>query len=326
MTTGLDQVHLTTLQEERTTGVRLYRPHTVPKPKVSIDWGAITPSCRSCGTKTGTLNRDDQCRICAPFEPVDEPVARKRPTRRSTRRTPRQAPRVTRPARVGRPPLDLDEAAILEAYTGGQSVASIADALGCTPPPIRAVLTGAGVTIRMGNPSGGRGRGADVDEAAIVAEYKAGDTSPTIGARHGIRDKRVRAIVERHGVQLRDDRAGHSGGQNRREYDADIFAAVERLYVVEELSRNQVAEQLELSYKTVVKIMERRGVRARQHQTGRRDGAVELKSQIRALGVDATEIKAWAFRHGVTDRIKRGLPSLSVVEAYAAAHGEAGAA
>ena len=38
-----------------------------------------------------------------------------------------------------------------------------------------------------------------------------------------------------------------------------------------------------------------------------------------ALGVTAAEVKAWALQAGLVDRVTRGLPYASVLEAYAAA-------
>jgi hypothetical protein len=324
----VDDLILTTLQEERTTGVRLYRPHTAPAPKGGIDWAALTPSCSSCGTKTGALNRDDQCTTCAPPpEPVTVPAPVPAPAPAPKRRPGRpkkekRAPR-TGPA-GGRPPIELDEAAIIEAYTGGQPASSIGEALGCSSTPIVRILKTAGVELRIGRQRAvqrtrGPGRpGRQVDEQAIVAEYQTGATAPTIANRHGILPKRVRSIVERHGVQLRDDRNTRSGG-TPKEYDADTCAAVERLYVVEELSRSQVAERLGLPYKSVVTIMRRRGVRPREGQSGRTDTLGGLRQLLDSASATSREIKVWGCEHGLVDHVARGMPAKALVEAYMAA-------
>lgn len=75
-----------------------------PKPKSTFDWDAHTPSCRTCGTKTGRLNRDDQCATCAPPElapPEPQKVKKQKPTKR---KTPKE-PKMTMTQTLDRPPV-----------------------------------------------------------------------------------------------------------------------------------------------------------------------------------------------------------------------------
>ena len=67
--------------------------------------------------------------------------------------------------------------------------------------------------------------------------------------------------------------------------------------------------------------MHRNGITARTKQSGRGDGARALKDQIAALGVTARDVKVWAHGRGLLDDPqKRGIPSATLVEAYAREH------
>lgn len=162
-------------------------------------------------------------------------------------------------------------------------------------------------------------RGTDVDEAAVVREYLAGDTAPAIAKRHGCQPKRVRDILDRNNIERRDDRRGHSGGRPRK-YDDTVIAEVRRLYVDKQLSRQEVAAELGIPYKSVQTIMTREGIPARQGQSGRVDGSATLKQRIAELGATSREIKEWALRQGLLAEIKVGIPPARLVDAYAAAH------
>lgn len=111
--------------------------------------------------------------------------------------------------------------------------------------------------------SGVRRPAVDVDEAAVVLEYAAGDTSPTIARRHGVQPKRIRQILTAHGVQLRDDRTGHSGSHRRVEDDHELNEQVRRLYVDEQLATADVAERLQIGRKRVTRILDVLGVQLR---------------------------------------------------------------
>lgn len=93
-----------------------------------------------------------------------------------------------------------------------------------------------------------------VDESAVVLEYAAGDTAPTIARRHGVLPKRIRQVLTAHHVQLRDDRAGNSG-RRPVEDDAEMNAQVAHLYVEQGLATLDVAHQLHIGRKRVTRIL-----------------------------------------------------------------------
>jgi hypothetical protein len=100
----------------------------------------------------------------------------------------------------------------------------------------------------------------DVDEPAVVAAYQAGRTPPAIAADHGIAPRRVRAILDRHGIPCRDDRAGHSGGANRiAAYPPGLVTLVAELYWAG-LTQAQVADRLDVGQHVVQRLMQRHGI------------------------------------------------------------------
>lgn len=163
-------------------------------------------------------------------------------------------------------------------------------------------------------------RGKQVDELAIVTDYLThGMTRPAIATKYGVRPKRIGTILVRRGVELRDDRAGHSGSE-QKVYDADLVDQVADLYAGG-LSQGEVAEQLGLTRKIVWRLMLRHDIEARQGETGHMDGSRGLKDLMAALHVDSATVKRWALDNGLLhDATKPGLPSMWLVQAYAAAH------
>lgn len=157
------------------------------------------------------------------------------------------------------------------------------------------------------------------DERGIIRRYLAGETAVELAAKYECTPKRIRQILDRNGIQRRDDRALHSGGHPRK-YDDDTIREVIRLYVDEHLSRNTVAQRLGIPYKTVCTIMMRAGVTARQGQSGRGDGAKSLKAYMAEHGLVSRDVKQWALDQGLVDHIARGLPPQTLVDAYAEAH------
>ena len=163
-------------------------------------------------------------------------------------------------------------------------------------------------------------RSAPVDEKQMVVRYQAGETAPELARAYGCLPRRVYAILDRAGVERRDDRATRSGGRPRVE-DPALVEQVKRLYTDEQLSRTQVADRLGIGHKRVVTIMERHAVPARTHQSGRLDGSASMKQRMADLGVTSREIKEWALKAGLIYELAVGLPPARLVDAYAAAHG-----
>lgn len=152
-------------------------------------------------------------------------------------------------------------------------------------------------------------RGVTVDEPAIVREYLAGDSAPVVAARHGIRPKRVRDIVVRHGGTLRDDRKTHSGGRNRVVLDDTTIAELTRLYVEEQLTIQELATRFDRARKTITDTLRNAGVQIRPaaHQTGGTDLTDDQKASIVQRYVDGAAIHALASEHHVRVKTVREL-------------------
>lgn len=106
-------------------------------------------------------------------------------------------------------------------------------------------------------------RGSEVDEVAVVREYQAGDTAPTIADRHGIGPNRVRRILERHGVERRDDRATANGGHNRITPAPELVAELVRRYVDEGSTISDLAEAHQVHRRVMTRILVDAGVTIR---------------------------------------------------------------
>lgn len=124
--------------------------------------------------------------------------------------------------------------------------------------------------------------------AAMVADYEEGKTPPEIAAATGRTAKNVRTALERAGVQMRDDRALRSGGQNRRVDDQALVDDVRRLYVDEGLSQAAVAERLDCTVKVIQGVMARNGIESRPDAAGiKREKATPPERTARYRDPDA---------------------------------------
>lgn len=161
-----------------------------------------------------------------------------------------------------------------------------------------------------------------VDAKAIVDLYTNGEglSVPEVANRLGHSAGTVRRQLRAADITIADGRTTHSGGRNRVEHTEQTVADVRRLYVDEQLSKTAVGLQLGLTPKQIDLIMRRHSIEARPNQGGNLDGAAPLKQRIAALGVTSREIKVWGLEHGLVTAIRRGIPSIALVDAYAAAH------
>lgn len=104
----------------------------------------------------------------------------------------------------------------------------------------------------------------DVDEAAMVREYVEDQaTAPDIAKRHGCTPARVRRILERSQVQLRDDRTRHSGGRNKITYTPEAIADVVRRYVDEQHTLDQIETDTGIERRQARQILTGAGVTIR---------------------------------------------------------------
>lgn len=238
------------------------RAHVEPKRKpTGLDWSALKPACRSCGTRTSALNRDDQCRQCAPRPVRTSDQVEKRAT------PPRRRRQYQRPIGPRRP---------------------------------------RGLASR-----------AQLDEAAVISAYQSGTPATELARTHSTTAKTIRALLDRAGIERRDDRTTGSGGANA--LPNDTRAEVARLYAAG-LSKAKVAARLGIGQTSVSRIMAADGVPARQRQNGRLDGAAPLKAHIAALGTTPAAINRWALDVGLLNMPKPGIPSRTTVDAWEKAH------
>lgn len=200
---------------------------------------------------------------------------------------------------------------------GNRTPSGIARELGIAPVTATKHLKALGLTPDDGRRTADRSRRPDLVPAVIVARYVAGETCAQLAATLGTSYQTVRKIVARSGVERRDDRAGHSGGQPAT-YDPSVVTTVLRLYDAR-FSYREVAEYCGIGHKAVAKILARNGIQARP--AGPRhaqDYAATHGGHVRAVG-GASAIRAWAASEGV-ECPERGLPPLGVLEAYIDAH------
>ncbi|GAB2762871.1 WhiB family transcriptional regulator [Nocardioides pakistanensis] len=107
------------------------------------------------------------------------------------------------------------------------------------------------------------GSGAKGDEADIVRLYTEEQmSSGEIALQLHTTPKRVRAVLDRAGIERRDDRKTRSGGKPK-DYPADLVADVRRLYVDQGKTQAEVAAQLDTTVKVVQNVMARHDISAR---------------------------------------------------------------
>lgn len=165
---------------------------------------------------------------------------------------------------------------------------------------------------------------SSADVATAVQSYLDGSTIPEISGALGRGTRTIRQALLGAGVQLRDDRAGHSGGRPKTAADDDpaLVAKVRRLYLDEGRNQDAVARELGASRKAVQGIMARHEIPARPSARDlpslRADGALGLRARMDAAGVSSADVRAWARATGREVPL-RGVPSAALVDAYLAA-------
>lgn len=200
---------------------------------------------------------------------------------------------------------------------GNRTPSGIGRELGIAPGTASKHMKALELTPDDGRRTAERKRRPDLVPAAIVARYVAGETFAQIAATLDTTYQTVRKIVARSGVERRDDRAGHSGGQPTT-YDPSVVTTVLRLYDAR-FSYREVAQYCGISPKAVAKILARNGIQPRRQVPRQaQDCAVTHGGHVRAVG-GAAAIREWAVSEGV-ECPERGLPPLGVLEAYIDAH------
>jgi hypothetical protein len=167
----------------------------------------------------------------------------RRPRRSASpsRQTPRRVPGT--PAEPATPAVDLE--ALVGEYLGGNPLADVATRHAIPARQAASLLRGSGVRLRAGDAptrqetrstattSTGAPRFVDADERTQIAQaYQAGESAPTIAARHGRNPATIRAALRAADVELRDDRSTRSGGTRKTAADdpPDLVEAVVTAY------------------------------------------------------------------------------------------------
>lgn len=253
------------------TGIR--PAHKAVEKPTGLDWSKHTPTCLGCGTQTGGLNKLDLCTTCDPPVAAASPSApvpsqadsQGEPTKQAS--APRAA---SASSAVGEPLLARFETLLLDINATMKRHALDFANLEAELRRLRqdlASMEPADIPRRAPSPAPRRRRsgmsGKAVDEHAIVAEYLDGDTAPVIATRHGILANRVRAILDRHGVERRDDRASRSGGANRFVADPELVADVRRRYVEAGESTTAIGKTLGVDRRVISRILTDAGVSLR---------------------------------------------------------------
>lgn len=265
-----------------------------------LDFDALAPTCTGCGNRSGSVQyTSGLCATCR--APAPEPTA-----------------------------LSLRNQDIAAAYRAGESLESLRR-FGVGVVMLRRILGEQDVTLRpKGRPRIHAGRRphrptkpkptpaaaaaatrkpgrqpVPVDEAAVVAEYQRGDTAVSVAARHGVLPKRIRTILDAHGVQRRDDRISNSGGGRAKPlsaYDPDLVQRLVEGYGAG-LSTETLASEIGRSQRFVGIVLRKAGIELRIPASVRTEISTTDAAEIArryATGEPAAQI-ARAFHIG-TDR------------------------
>lgn len=183
-----------------------------------LDWSKTTPACKSCGTRTSALNRDDQCTTCAPRPraTTSSVVEKREPARPRTPRKRRQYQRPIGPrrARGTASKAKVDTIALLDAYRAGATPPQLAARFGIMPTTVRRILDSSGIQRRddRRGHSGGGNRIPAETRAQVVRLYAEGLSKPRVAARLGIGVQSVNRIMNEAGVTARQRQSGQHDG------------------------------------------------------------------------------------------------------------------
>lgn len=244
-------------------------------------------------------------------------AARRRPVRRTSSRTSPASGRS--PGRGGPQRMVLPAEAIVAAYNSGQTLAQIAQAHGCSGPTIGRLLEERGIK-RRGAPVPRdpelleQIRRLYVDEALTQAE---------VAARIGYSTKIVQNVLGELGIEPRPSASERSKAGIGRPIK---IPPAERPKIIDRYRNGESGSAIALTYgvaaASIYSLLRRAGVEERHGNRTLagpgRNHAEPISVRLRDLGVTPAEVKAWALECGLVERVTRGLPTLAVVEAYAA--------
>lgn len=124
-------------------------------------------------------------------------------------------------------------------------------------------------------------------------------TIPQVAERLRISHRTVRRNLLAQGVTLRDDRKGHTGGQNARTNDPSFVAQAVRAYQGG-LSVQAVAYAIGTGPRQVRAALTLAGVEVvpQRSRLAGINGATQLADRLRRNGATTAQVRAWARRHG----------------------------
>lgn len=173
-----------------------------------------------------------------------------------------------------------------------------------TPSPSPEAGTGGGKPARPKGtpttPKPGRQPHPTLDVDSIITAYRNGETIPKIAAAHTTARSRIRRLLLKADVQLRDDRATHSGGRNLTTLPPDLLAQLAADY-----NTGQTLDQVAATHHVDVKVIRRNfrengiTIRPPAHLQPPRELTAHDLADITTLYENGASIAELAARHHV---------------------------
>ena len=164
-----------------------YEPLNVSKKPEGLDWDAITPTCPTCGVKSGTVAGH----ICAHCKPAATQTIRREAVKRAA-----SVPRTDASQRQR-------NTVIVQQYRNGATAAAIALAHGMSAKRVRTIIKNAGVEFRS-QPREQQRKGGDPVFAAKVCElYQSGLTQKQVATEAHTSVVVVSRVLRANGITIR---------------------------------------------------------------------------------------------------------------------------
>lgn len=274
-------------------------------------------------------------RVTSPGAAAISQAAAAGPSRaRNSREFPTDRPRKKTRRRTSH----VDTADIVRRYQDGQTIPAIAKALHHNTMTVRRHLLDAGVQLRDDRHThSGKHNHTKTYPAELVDQvrrlYLDEQMSQTeVAQRLGIGTHVVQRLMDRHHIPARPaaNVCGPKGDRNSASKLTDTARDdICRRYLDDCEPAPRLAAEYGVTPASVYALLHKRGITRRTTSEDRalhpRPGvnrAEGLTEQIRSLGVTSLDIKLWAHEQGLVDRVKRGLPTADLVDAYVQAHPE----
>lgn len=210
-----------------------YQPHTVTSRPEGLDWDNHTPTCPTCGVKSGSV-AGDACGHCQPV--VTQTIRReaaKRATAPRTENNQRQRNRI-----------------IVDQYRNGATAAAIALTHGMSAKRVRTIIKNAGVEFRS-QPREQQRKGGDPVFAARICElYASGLTQKQVATEAHTSVVVVSRVLRANHVPIRANVI-----QEKQRVKHENRDRVLALHKKRKLTHAQIAAELNISETTVGRIL-----------------------------------------------------------------------